>query len=56
MCLILDRTVTRVLYEGITNYNSLSDFDKDSLKELLRNCYTSIQAIVEDLAAEIAAD
>ena len=56
MRLMSDAAVTRVTYEGITSYESLADFDKDSLKELSRNCRETIPEVVEDLPAGIAAE
>ena len=51
-----DTAVTRITYEGVTSYESLADFDKDSFKELARNCRTTIPAVAEDLAAGIGAE
>lgn len=56
MRLSSDVSVQRVLYEGITEYASLADFDKASLKELSRNCRASIPAVAEDVQAGIAAE
>ena len=46
-----DSAVTRVTYEGITNFDSLTDFDKSSIEYLPRTCKDKILAIVEDLPA-----
>ena len=56
MRLMSDAAVVRVTYEGVTSYESLADFDKDSLKELARNCRTTIPAVVEDADAGIGAE
>ena len=51
-----DSAVTRVTYEGITNFDSLTDFDKTSIEYLPRTCKEKILAIVEDLPAGITAE
>ena len=51
-----DAAVTRITYEGITNYDSLQDFDKSSIESLPKTCINTIPAIPEDLAAGIAAE
>ena len=56
MRLMSDQAVNRITYKGITSYESLADFDKDSLKELARNCRETIPAVVEDLAAGVQAE
>ena len=43
-------------YEGITNYDSLTDFDKTSIGYLPRTCKEIISAMVEDLDAGISAE
>ena len=51
-----DAAVTRVTYEGITNFESLTDFDKTSIEYLPRTCKERILAITPDIAAGIAAE
>jgi hypothetical protein len=46
--------VTRILYEGITSFASLGDFDADSIKTMARNCRETIPAVTADVAAGIA--
>ena len=50
-----DTAVTRVSYEGITNYDSLADFIKTSIEYLSRSCEETISAIMEYLNAAISA-
>ena len=45
-----------ILYEGITSFASLADFDTDSIKTMARNCRETIPAIAADADAGIAAD
>ena len=54
MRLLSDVAVNRITCEGVTSFESLADFDKDSLKELARNCREPVPAIAEDLVAGIA--
>ena len=56
MKLSSDATVTRVTYEGITNFESLPDFDKTSIEYLPRTCKEKILAITEDVNAGIATE
>jgi len=51
-----DASVVRVTYEGITNYLSLLDFDRDSIESLSKACSRPIAAIAEDLPSLIAAE
>ena len=51
-----DVAVTRILYEGVTTFASLADFDDDSIKALSKNCKETIPAIAEDVAAGVAAE
>ena len=44
-----DAAVTRVTYEVITNFDSLTYFDKASSKYLPRTCKYTIPAISEDI-------
>ena len=43
-----DASVLRVTHEGITNFASLSDFDKKSIENLPSVCKNSIPAIEAD--------
>jgi len=56
MKLTLDAAVNRVLYEGITNWASLADFDENSMKVMAKNCKEIIAAVTADVAAGIATD
>ena len=51
-----DVAVNRILYEGVTNFNSLGDFDDASIKALAKNCRETIPAIAEDVAAGVQAE
>ena len=44
-----DAAVTRLTYEGITNMESLMDFDKKSIESLPKACKDRIPEITEDL-------
>ena len=48
--------VSRVLSEGITDFDSLSDFDEESLKFLTKNCTQDIPKVTEDPGAGIEAE
>jgi hypothetical protein len=48
--------VSRVLSEGITDFDSLSDTDKESLKGLAKNCTQDIPKVTADPAAGIEAE
>ena len=48
--------VSRVLSEGITDFDSLSDFDKESLKALSKNCTQDIPKVIADPEAGIEAE
>jgi hypothetical protein len=54
MKLNTDASVTRILYEGITSFASLGDFDADSIKTMARNCRETIPAVTADVAVGIA--
>ena len=56
MKLATDSAVTRIIHEGITDMDSLIDFDKDSIEALPRACARSIAAIEADEDNEIAAE
>ena len=49
-------TVLRLTKEGITNFESLTDFDKKSLEGLPAICKSSIKAIAADAANGIVAE
>ena len=51
-----DVAVTRILYEGLTTFASLADFDDASIKSLAKNCRETIPAIAADVAAGITAE
>ena len=51
-----DAAVLRITYEGITNFKSLDDFDKNSIESLHLICKRKIPEIVEDVAAGITAE
>lgn len=48
--------VTRILHEGITDLDSLIDFDKDSIEALPKACSRGIDEIEADEANEIEAE
>ena len=56
MKLTSEAAVNRVLYEGITNWVSLADFDESSMKAMAKNCKETIAAVTADLAAGIPTD
>ena len=56
MKLSSDSAVTRLTYEGITNFPSLTDFDKKAIQALPSTCKNRIPAIAEDSAAGIPAE
>ena len=56
MKLSSDASVLRLTHEGITNFASLSDFDKKSTQLLPQIYKNRIAAIVEDLPNNIAAE
>ena len=56
MKLSSDASVTRVTYEGLTNFDSLQDLDKKTIEKLPSICKEKIQAIIEDGPAGIAAE
>ena len=51
-----ERAVNRILYEGITNYESLKDFDKKAIQNLPSVCKETIPAIAEDENADVLAE
>lgn len=48
MKLSSDAAVTQVLYEGITNFESFTDFDKKSIERWPKVCKESIDEIQAD--------
>ena len=54
-CMMLNTKVAvkRVICEGITNFNSLADFDKESLKALSKNCVQDIAKVNADPDTDI---
>ena len=51
-----DTDVTKVTYEGITNFESLANFDQTIIEYLPRTCKEKILAITEDILAGIASE
>ena len=51
-----DRAVTRILYEGITNYESLLDFDRKAIQGLPSVCKETIPAIAGDPTTNAGAE
>ena len=56
MKLSSDAAVLRITHEGITNYESLLDFDKKSIQKLPITCRSGIPAIIADDPNGIAAE
>ena len=56
MKLSSDASVARVTHEGITNYDSLKDFDNAAIKNLPKVCRETINAIPADAANNIQAE
>ena len=56
MNLISNAAITCVIYEGIMNFDSLSDFDKTSIEYLPRTCKVTILVIPEDIPVGITAE
>ena len=56
MKLSSDASVVRVTHEGITDFRSLVDFDKETLQNLPRVCKQKIDAIAADAANNILAE
>ena len=56
MKLSSDAAVLRISHEGITNYESLLDFDKKSIQKLPITCRSAIPAIAADVPNGIAAE
>jgi len=51
-----DAAVLRLTYEGVTDFSSLLDFDRDSIEALAKACSKTIPAVAEDLANGIAVE
>ena len=51
-----DAAVNRIIYEGLTNFESLTDFDKKSIESLTATCKEKIPAITADPDAGITAE
>ena len=56
MKLFLDAVVVRITHEGITDFRSFLDFDKESTEALPRECSRSIDAVAEDIPNLIVAE
>ena len=56
MKLTSDAAVLRITYEGITNYESFLDFDRDSIEALSKACAQAIPAVIADAANHIEAE
>ena len=56
MKLSMDSSVTRITYEGITNFASFLDFDRESIETLSKACSRPIDEIQVDVANGIAAE
>jgi len=56
MKLSSDASVNSVTHEGITDFNSLVDFDKQTIQYLPKVCKETIAAIVADSANNITAE
>ena len=56
MKLSTNSAVTRLLHEGITDIDSLIDFDKDSIESLPRACSRAIAAVEADADNDIEAE
>lgn len=56
MKLSSDAAVLRLTHEGITNYDSLLDFDTKSIERLPATCKEKINAIIDDADAGITAE
>lgn len=56
MKLSSDSSVLRITYEGLTNFTSFLDFDRDSIESLSKACSRQIDAIAADAVNGIAAE
>ena len=55
MKLSSNASVLRITYEGITNFQSFMDFDRDSIESLSKACSKNIDRIIDDVPNGIAA-
>ena len=46
----------RITYEGLTNFQSFMDFDRNSIESLLKGCIKDIDRIFADVPNRIAAE
>ena len=51
-----DAAVLRLTHEGITDFNSFLDFDRDSIEALPKACSRSIDAMMADVANNVVAE
>lgn len=56
MKISFDSSLNRIVYEGITNMESLLDFDKRSIQQLPSVCKTAIPAVEEDRENGVVAE
>jgi hypothetical protein len=56
MKLSSNSAVNRITYEGITDFRSLLDFDRESIESLAKSCSKDIVAIEADEANNVAAE
>ena len=56
MKLSVDSAVTRITYEGITDFDSLRDFDKYSIESLPKACSRTIPEIIADPANNVVGE
>jgi len=51
-----DSAILCLIHEGITDFNSLLDFDRDSIEALPRACSKSIDAVAVDVANSVISE
>ena len=51
-----DSAALRIIYEGITDFNSFLDFDRESIEALPRASSRNIDAVMDDLANSMVAE
>ncbi len=56
MKLLSNAAVTRITYEGVTDFRSLLDFDRESIEALAKACSKAIDAIAADNQLGITAE
>lgn len=56
MKLLSNAAVIRITYEGVTDFRSLLDFDRDSIEALSKACSRAIEAVAADDQLGIAAE